>query len=483
MTIASDSSPDRLFVSPETRVTCPECEHEFSLAQGFAKRALEGIEQASADALRDLRGQERAEVERRIENVARERTRGFEQQIAELKDLMAEQARQNHDTHAQVLQGEREAAAAQLHDLRQVLKQKDLSLAALQDREGALATRERELETRVSAAAKLQAEQLIARERADFERRLAEQSEQVRLLREHELELRRDKAAVQDRAAGLEVEVLRKFDAERAGVEAKVRAQEQERAAFDKAELQKKLDDASAQLAAAQRRMEQGSQQLQGEILELAVEELLRRSFPLDTLEEVKKGARGGDLIHRVVTRSAQSAGTILWETKRAKEWSPQWVAKLKEDMRACGADVGVIVTTATPKEFDSLQIFGLHEEIWVTGWTAAVPLAECLRGGLLDVHKQRLVSDGKGENMEALYDYLTSVQFAQKFRAVYDSFRIMNRELERERTATEQRWARREKQIALAMKELVGIAGSIQGLSQQELPQLELQAEDDPEL
>ncbi len=414
-------SAEGLLVSPETPVTCPKCEHEFSLAQGFAKRALEGLEQASALALADLRSTEREEARKRVESLAAERTRGFEQQIAELKKVLGAQA----------------------------------------------------------DAAKAQAAELFAQERGNLEKRLAEQAETVRGLRAQELDLRREKTAIEDRAAGLEVEVVRKLDAERAGLEAKVRAQEQERSALEKADLQKKLDDAGEQLAAAQRKMEQGSQQLQGEVLELAVEESLRRSFPIDAFEEVKKGARGGDIIHRVMTRTGQVAGTILWEIKRAKEWSAPWVPKLKEDMRACGADLGVIVTLAAPKEFAAAQAFGLHEDIWVSGWSTALPLAQCLRSGVLDVHKQRLVSAGKGESMEAVYDYVTSVQFAQKIKAVVDSFKRMREELESERTSTLQRWARRDKQIGLAMTELIGIAGEVQGLSKQELPVLELQPDE----
>jgi hypothetical protein len=415
------SEVERLLVAPETPVTCPQCEHEFSLAQGFAKRALEGLEQTSAAALAEMRSAEREEARKRVEALAAERTRGFEQQIAELKKVLMAQAE----------------------------------------------------------AAKAQAAEMFAQERGNFEKRLAEQTETVRALRAQELDLRREKTAVEDRAAGLEVEVVRKLDAERAAIESKVRVQEQERAALDKADLQKKLDDAGEQLAAAQRKMEQGSQQLQGEVLELAVEESLRRTFPIDAFEEVKKGARGGDIIHRVMTRTGQVAGTILWEIKRAKDWSAPWVGKLKEDMRACGADLGVIVTLASPKEFSAAQVFGLHEDIWVSGWASALPLAQCLRVGVLDVHKQRLVSAGKGESMEAVYDYVTSVQFAQKIKAVVDSFKRMREELESERTSTLQRWARREKQIGMAMNELIGIAGDVQGLSKQELPELELQPDD----
>jgi hypothetical protein len=427
--------PHRLFVAPDTPVTCPKCEHEFSLEQGFARRALEGLEQESDAALAGLRDAERQAEQRRIDAVLAASKKDYETQLAQLKKLQAEQAARSESLLRETVEAERRRQATQAEQARQ-----------------------------------------------DLEKRLQEQNEQLQALRAQELELRRDKQQIADRAAGLEVETARKLDAERAAIEARVRQQEQERAALEKADLQKKLDDAGEQLAAAQRKMEQGSQQLQGEVLELAVEDALRRAFPIDAFEEVKKGARGGDIIHRVMTRTGQTAGTILWEIKRAKDWSAPWTAKLKDDMRACGADLGVIVTMACPKEFPPAQPFGLHEDVWVTIWGCALPLAQALRTGVLDVHKQRVVSAGKGESMEAVYDYVTSVQFAQKIKAVADSFRRMREELETEKTTTLQRWARREKQIQLAMSELIGIAGNVQGLAKQELPELELQApETDP--
>ncbi len=233
-----------------------------------------------------------------------------------------------------------------------------------------------------------------------------------------------------------------------------------------------------SQLVEAQRKADQGSQQLQGEVLELAIEEGLRRAFPLDTIEEVKKGQRGGDVLQHVITRTGQIAGTILWETKRAKDWSLQWIPKLKEDMRQCGAAVGILVTTptATPKDWPQSALFALHEEIWVTQPSCAVGMAEALRLGLIDLHRQRAVSAGKGEKMEALYDYLTSPQFAQKLKAVYETFKRMREELESERSLTIQRWARREKQLQAGVTQLLGIGGEIQGLAQQEMPMLELE-------
>jgi hypothetical protein len=158
--------------------------------------------------------------------------------------------------------------------------------------------------------------------------------------------------------------------------EAQVRAQEQERFALEKAEQQKKLDDMASQMAEMQRKAEQGSQQLQGEVLELALEDALKRAFPLDVIEEVKKGQRGGDVKHHVHARSGAKAGLLLWETKRAATWNAQWLAKLKDDMRECNADVGVLVTTgsAIPREWA-----GARSSAWsmacVVVWSVAAQL------------------------------------------------------------------------------------------------------------
>jgi len=363
------------------------------------------------------------------------------------------------------------------------------ALAALKDQErAAVEKRAQQLAAEQSKSAQRQVENMqamlkaqAAGERQEYEKRLADSQVQLKVLRDEQLALREERQKLKDEKDTLALEVQKQVDAKLADRVSLARNQEQEKAQLDKAELQKKLDDAMAELAAAQRRMAQGSQQLQGEVLEMAIEDGLKRAFPLDAIEEVKKGARGGDIIHRVTSRSGRPAGVMLWESKRAKDWSPAWIGKLKEDMRGCGADIGVLVsmTTAVPKEWTDGQLFGLHDDVWVTTWTAAVQLAEVLRSGLLDVHKQRLVSAGKGEKMEAVYDYLTSPQFAQKLKAVYGTFQKLREELESERAVTMQRWARREKQLQSGLAELLGVAGDIQGLAQQELPALELEPPD----
>lgn len=469
---------EELLLAPDTTVTCPECEHEFSLEEGFAKKALERLEDASATAIAALRKKERSEVEKRAKELATERETAARQEAADLRKLLQEQGEAHSKAVAQVKEVASRSFLPQIDALRAELAERDGKLKTLGEREAALEISEREIDARVNDAAKAKAMELFASERLGFEQRLAERETQVATLRDEQVQLRDEREKLRDEKAALSLEVRKQVDALVQQRESTVRAQETERSKLREADLQKKLDDLSQQLADAQRKAEQGSQQLQGEVLELAIEEALRRNFPIDAIEEVKKGARGGDVIQRITTMSGQCAGVILWETKRAKDWSAQWVTKLKTDMREAGADICVLVTmpTAMPKEWEVGQQFGLHDGLWVTSWTVAASLAEVLRAGLIDVHKQRLVSAGKGEKMEAVYDYVTSPQFAQKLRAVYDAFQKMREELESEKSQSMQRWARREKQLQAGVASLLGIGGEIQGLAQQGMPQLELE-------
>jgi hypothetical protein len=451
----------RILLNSDALITCPNCEKEFAVADGFAKRALEQVEEASSVALARLREEERSNAERLAQVMAKERDAAHSRALAEVRALTAQ------------------AFAPQIDALKEQLAASNAQHAALDQREAALSSRERTIESRIAEAAAARAAELVAGERLSYEKRLADQHARLHVLQAEQMTLREEQRKLEDERTAMGFEVQRQAAAKSAAREEIIRAQERERAQLDKAELQKKLDDAAEQLAAAQRKMEQGSQQLQGEVLELAIEESIRRAFPLDSIEEVKKGQRGGDLLHHVHTRTGQAAGTILWETKRAKDWSLQWIPKLKDDMRAAGAAVGILVTGpgALPKEWPATAYFALHEDIWVTQPSCAVSVAEMLRVALLDLHRQRAVSAGKGEKAEAMYDYLTSPQFAYKLKAVFDTFKKMRDELESEKNVTMQRWARREKPLETGRTQLLGIGGEIQGLSQQDIPALDLEA------
>ena len=471
-------SAQKLLLPADTNITCPKCKNTFGLEQGFARAALEQFEHSTEGALEAVRRAERAEADRRAQQLASQGTKALRDENAELKRLLTEQGEKHGQALKEVAKLAQQSAAPQLEAMRAELAARQAKIDDFTRRESDLSERERGLEARVAEAAHKRAESLVANERTLFDSRLAEKDRQLADVRSRELQLLKDKQALQDRANELDIEVARKLDSGRAELELRIRGRERERGELENAELRKRLTDMQEQLAEAQRKGAQGSQQLQGEVLELTLQEDLERAFALDSIEEVRKGARGGDVIQRVMTRSGQLAGVLLWEAKRAKDWSPQWVTKLKEDMRAAGADVGILVSVGAcyPKEWAAGALFDLHDDVWVTSWSTAVQLATVLRSGLLQVHKQRVASAGKGEKMEAVYDYLTSSQFSNKLKAIYGAFHRMRQELEAEKSQTLQRWARREKQLQSGVAELVGVAGDIQGLAQQDLPLLEME-------
>jgi hypothetical protein len=429
MTDPSASQHEQLLVEQSTRVTCPHCAHEFSLAEGFARKSLEALEAASHGALARLQDQARILEEGRARERAAQAEALLREQLDDMRSLMDAQRKQHLAALEQARALEQEAARGREKSLQESLK------------------------------AEIGAQKLRIQE-----------------FQAAELQLRHERTELEARQQQFELDVQRRIDDERKRIEAAVRTAESTKARFREADLQKKLDDTLDKLNQTQRQLEQGSQQSQGEVLELLLEEELTASFPFDAITEVKKGARGADALHRVMTRLGQEAGTILWEAKRAQKWSAQWPAKLKQDMREAGADTAVIVTMSVPTDWPDGQLFGACDDIWVTTPGAAIAMAAVLRVGLLDAHKARVAGARKGEKMEAVYDYLTSPQFAHKLRAVYEAFKKMREELDSERTVMQQRWKRREKQIGVATSQLIGIAGDLQGLAQQDLPQLELE-------
>ncbi len=473
----TESAPS-LLLPADTNITCPKCKSTFGLEQGFARTALERFEHSTEGAHEALRKAERAEADKRAQQIAGQQAHALRGENSELKRLLREQGEKHAEALQEVRKLAQQSAAPQVEALRAELALRQAKLDEFARRECDLVEKERGLEARVAESAQKRAQELVASERSSFESRLADKERQLTEIRSREFQLLKDKQALQDRAGELDIEVARKVDASRSELELRIRTQERERGELANAELRKRLTDMQEQLAEAQRKGTQGSQQLQGEVLELTLQKDLEAAFALDAIDEVRKGARGGDVIQRVMTRSGQLAGVLLWEAKRAKDWSPQWVTKLKEDMRAAGADIGILVSVGAcyPKEWEPGTLFDLHEEIWVTSWSTAVQLATALRSGLLEVHKQRVVSLGKGEKMEAVYDYLTSSHFSNKLKAVYSAFHRMRQELEAEKSQTQQRWARREKQLQTGVADLVGVAGDIQGLAQQDLPLLEME-------
>jgi hypothetical protein len=241
------------------------------------------------------------------------------------------------------------------------------------------------------------------------------------------------------------------------------------------AAMQKQIED-------LKRRAEQGSQQLQGEVQELELENLLRTKFPFDSIDPVPKGEYGGDVLHRVVGAGGQSGGTILWEFKRTKNWSDAWLVKLRDDQRSAKAEIAVIVSQILPKGVDT---FEMVEGVWVTHPRAALPVAMILRQSLLELALARQTTEGQQTKTEMVYQYLTGPRFRQRVEAIVEAFSTMQEDLDKERKVIMKQWAKREEQIERVMGATVGMYGDLQGIagkSLQEIEGLELTALDGPD-
>jgi len=260
----------------------------------------------------------------------------------------------------------------------------------------------------------------------------------------------------------------------------KIKRVEEERNEMKMRELVKQLEDQKKLTSEMRRKQEQGSMQLQGEILELAIEEWLTSEFPLDTIEEIKKGARGGDCIQIVNTRDAANCGRIYYESKRTKEFQANWIEKFKNDMREKGVDIGVIVTEAMPAGMDRMgQING----IWICKFEDFKGLAAVLRESLVRVSLALVSQENKGDKMTMLYDFLTSSEFRMRIEAIVEGFTQMKAGLETEKRAMMKIWKEREKQIEKVVINTIEMYGSVKGIAGsavQSVAALELPTDDE---
>ena len=248
-------------------------------------------------------------------------------------------------------------------------------------------------------------------------------------------------------------------------------------------ELQKKLEDQKNLTEEMIRKQEQGSMQLQGEVQELAIEEWLGTQFPLDTIEEIKKGARGGDCIQIVNTRSDQNCGKIYYESKRTKDFQPGWIAKFKADMREKGADIGVLVTEAMPSD---LQRMGMKDGVYVCTYEEFKGLSGVLRETVIQVHAALGSQVNRGDKMHMLYDFLTSNNFRMQVEAIVEGFTSMKNGLETEKRSMQRIWKEREKQIEKVIMNTIDMHASIRGIAGnaiQSVRALELPGESDDEI
>lgn len=308
-------------------------------------------------------------------------------------------------------------------------------------------------------------------EQKDLQKQLAEKEGKLVQYRESELQLREVKRKLEERGKEMELEISRKLDAERKKVEEEVIKKSAEVHRLKDLEKDKYINDLKKSLEEAQRKASLTSQQLQGEVLELDLEELLRTNFSEDNIEPVAKGTGGADIKHIVKSPRGFSCGMILWEFKRTKAWSDGWLGKLKDDLRREKANVPVIVSTSLPNEAKSG--IGLKEGVWICSLNFVSPLAVLLRKSLLDVARQKVINMHKGDKAEMLYEYVTSHEFKQQVEALVEVYREMTEQVSRERAVFEKSWKAREMQIKRLIFSTASVYGSLQGLIGSSLPQV----------
>ena len=321
---------------------------------------------------------------------------------------------------------------------------------------------------------------------ADFDNQLRlllqsnkEQEDKLKEARQKEYDFLKREQELKNKEAELELSIQRKLSEERGKISEEIRRQEEQKVAVRETEyllrlkeLEKQLEDQKKLAEEMKRKAEQGSMQLQGEAQELILEELLRSSFPFDMVTEVGKGVKGADCIQIVRNQFGQECGRIIFESKRTKDFSQDWVEKLKTDMRSLGADAAVLVTQSMPKDIVG---FGEKNGIWVCGFGEVKAVVYMLRDGLMKIFTASKSQQNKGDKMNLLYDYLTSNEFSEQWKAIREGFMSMKLSIQRERDSMEKLWKAREKQLEKVLLNAAHIKGSVEGIAGQDSIDLDL--------
>lgn len=321
------------------------------------------------------------------------------------------------------------------------------------------------------AKAKREAMQAVGVEMKDRDTELAELKTKLSAANDRELAFRKRERELETAKEELELKVARQIDAERTRIREEAKHQLEEQHQLKDAEKDKKISDLAAKIKDLQRKVEQGSQQLQGEVQELALEQLLEAAFPSDRIEPVGKGVNGGDNVQRVQNNGGAICGSILWESKRTKNWSHAWLAKARDDQRAARTDCVVIVTEAMP---EGVRSFEKIEGVWVCSWSTAKALATALRFGLLEVGKARIAMQDQHEKAKLVYNYMTGTEFQQRVTGVVEALISMQVDLDSEKRSTKRLWSKREKQILRAVGNMASFYGDLQGFIGTSLPTIE---------
>lgn len=407
----------------EPTVLCPNCQHEIKLTESLAAPLIQATRKHFEDKI--------AEKDRDIadrEAVLRDQ----QEAVAKAKESIAEQV-------STQLKAEREKVAV-----------------------------EEALKARQALGADLD---LKIKEVAELQQIVAERNTKLEEAQKVQAELMKKQRDLDDARRELDVTVEKKVQESLVAVRDKAKLEAEEGLKLKVTEKEEQIASMQRQIEELRRRAEQGSQQLQGEAFEIQLEALLRSKFPRDLIEAVPKGEFGGDVLHRIIGPNGQPCGTILWETKRTKNWSDGWLAKLREDQRSAKAEIALIVSNSLPK---GVEAFDLIDGVWVTEPRCMIPVALSLRQMLVELAGARQAQEGQQTKTELVYQYLTGPRFRHRIEAIVERFSDMQSDLDKERKTTMRLWAKREEQIRGVIESTVGMYGDLQGIAGRALQEIE---------
>jgi hypothetical protein len=378
-------------------------------------------------------------------------------------------------------------------DFEKRLAQKDLDVAgrekSIQEREDALSKQKDSLESQVAERVQQERGKIAtdearkaklaltndinqkAKEVADLQEILKQKDEKLTEAQKTQADLLKQKRELDDAKRELDLTVEKRIAEGLTATRQQARKEAEDELKLKVSEKEQTITSMQKQIEELKRSAEQGSQQLQGEVQELELETLLRAKFAHDNIEPVPKGEFGGDALQRVTGPLGQSCGTILWESKRTKNWSDGWLAKLRGDQRTAKAEISVLVSQVLPK---NVEAFDLVDGVWVTHPRVAIPVAIMLRQSLIELAVARQSSEGQQTKTEMLYSYLTGPRFRLRVQAMVEAFSNMKEDLDKERKVITKQWAKRDEQIERVMQATVGMYGDMQGIAGKTLQEIE---------
>jgi hypothetical protein len=483
----------------EPTIHCPKCHSEIPLTESLAAPLVEATRREFETRLAQKEAeaaQREAAMAEREQALAAERER-LETQVAErVAEERARIAAEEAARAKAALDAELDLKQAEIAGLQDQLKQRNEKVAELQKAQAELARQRQELEDaraemettvaeklreereKIAAEAEKKARATLqdevdarARECAEMAAQLQAQRTKLQEAQAAQAELLRKQRELEDAKAELQLNIEKGIQEGLEASRAQARREAEEALGLKLAESQHTIAAMQKQIEELKRKAEQGSQQLQGEVLELELEARLAAQFPQDTISPVPKGEFGGDAVQVVNGPMGKPCGTILWESKRTKNWVDGWLQKLKDDQRAAKAELAVIVSQALPKD---VSTFHLIDGVWVTSYSCAIPVAICLRQSLIELAAVRNMRDGQETKMELVYAYLSGPHFRQRVQAIVEAFATMKDDLAREKRAITAQWAKREKQLERALAATAGMYGDLQGIAGQSVPEIE---------